>query len=357
MTKRTEVAKLAGVSEATVSRVLSGTGPIKEATRLKVMEAAEALGYVPSDIARQFAKKRSGNLGVVLPFMPNVPLFSTFYFSQLLGGIGLAAGERGLNLLLIFRQPGDASPYAGLFRSRKADACIVLGSSEVPGEREALQELEAAGYPYAVAGQRFEGLEHRTVDGDHAAGSRQTVAHLHGLGCRSIAFVGGPSHYSNSGDRYAGYVEGLEQADLPLRQDIILEGKYSRKSGLALASQIEQLLRSGQADSVYAGNDRMAIGIMQGLLEKGIQAGKDYALAGYDGSDGASMTSPQLTSVAVPFDEVGRQAALRAIGEAEGGIVPAHELMLATRLAARDSTLLYRPADPEAKADADNRIN
>ncbi|RIX52811.1 LacI family transcriptional regulator [Paenibacillus nanensis] len=338
---RKEVARLAGVSEATVSRVLNNVGPIKEETRQRVLRAAEQVGYVPNVLAQQFARKRSGNIGVILPFVPKVHLFSTYYFSEILSGIGETVSRFGYDLLLIFRQPDDAKDYAILFRTHKVDACIVLGSRDVPEERAALAELQTEGYPFCLVNQRFESAEFLTVDADHAAGSGEAVRHLIGIGRRRIAFLNGPPEYSNSMDRYAGYKAALRENGLDVREDLVYIGNYSRKSGYLLAEEIGKRIRGGEIDAVFAANDRMAIGLMQGLKEQGVEPGKAYSLVGYDDSDASRMTSPALSTVSVPFYEMGKLAAEKLLDpEQQDDRKQRHEHLLPIRFLARETSLI-----------------
>ncbi|WP_168121110.1 LacI family DNA-binding transcriptional regulator [Paenibacillus sp. HB172176] len=306
---RKDVAKLAGVSEATVSRVLNNVGPMKEETRERVLKAAAELDYVPSRLAQQFALKRSGNIGVILPFVPKVHLFSTYYFSEILSGIGEAAKGAGYDLLLIFQTPDDKKDYARLFRMQKVDACIILGSQDAGDEREALSELQKESFPFCLVNQRFEGERFLSVDADHVLGSRTAVSHLLSEGCRRIAFINGPAPYSNSADRFQGYLTALAEYSIAYESDLVFEGNYSRKSGYQLAESIGNRIRDGEADAVFAANDRMAIGVMQGLKEQGLEAGAHYKLIGYDDSDGSRIIHPRLSSVAVPFYEMGKLAA------------------------------------------------
>ncbi|MFC5652753.1 LacI family DNA-binding transcriptional regulator [Paenibacillus solisilvae] len=310
---RKEVAKLAGVSEATVSRVLNGVGPVKEETRKRVMEAAQQLNYVPSALAQRFALRRSGNLGVILPMLPKVNLFSTFYFSEVLSGIGITAKQRGYDLLMLFREPDEPRDYVNLFRTQKVDACIVLGAQDVPNERAALAELQDGRHPFCLVNQRFDGESFNTVDADHQMGSCQAVKHLAERGFKRILFLNGPAVYSNSLDRLDGYRQGIEEAGLTYDRSMVLVGNYSRKSGYKQAEAVAWLIREGRTDAVIAANDRMAIGLLQGLKELGIQVGKDVALIGCDDSDGARLTDPPLSSIQVPFYEVGCAAASRLL--------------------------------------------
>ncbi|MFD2615154.1 LacI family DNA-binding transcriptional regulator [Paenibacillus gansuensis] len=337
---RKEVAKLAGVSEATVSRVLNNVGPIADRTRQRVLEAARQLNYHPSAIAQSFVKRKSGNIGVILPYVPKVHIFSTYYFSEILSGIGEQVKRNGYDLLLLFLTPEEELNYAQYFQKQKIDACIILGARDVPQERKALLELERGGYPFCLVNQRFEGCRYYGVDADHVTGSYEAVRHLAEQGAKDIAFVNGPMMYSNSADRLEGYRRALEEAGLPYRPERVFEGNYSRKSGYSLSASLT--LQGSRPDAVFAANDRMAIGLLQGWKEKGLEAGRDIALAGYDDSDAAKLTGPPLTSVDVPFFEMGGRAVehlirqMQAHSESIAG-EPFYEI-LPTRLMVRPSS-------------------
>lgn len=312
------MAKLAGVSEATVSRVLNKVGPIKEETRVKVLAAAEQLSYVPNALAQQFARKKSGNIGVIVPFMPKVHLFSTYYFAEILSGIGEVAKRYEYNLLLIFQERDDPRDYAKLFRTQKIDACIILGSQNIPEERQALTELKVGGYPFCLVNQQFIEEDYLVVDADHVAGSYAAMQHLLLQGHRRIAFLNGPDVFSSSVDRQKGYQRALQEAGIAYNKTLIFQGNYSRKSGYLASVTIAELVKKGSIDAIFAANDRMAIGLMDGLREQGIEAGRDVGLVGYDDSDGSRIVSPKLSTVAVPFYEMGRKAALRLLAPEQG---------------------------------------
>lgn len=333
---RKEVAKLAGVSEATVSRVLNGVGPVKEATKRRVLEAAKQLDYYPSAIAQSFARRRSGNLGVILPFVPKVHLFSTYYFAEILSGIGDAVKRKQYDLLLLFRSADEPVDYIRLFRTQKVDACIILGSSDMPEERKALSQLAEEHAPFCLVNQRFEGERFNLIEADHVQGSYEAVKHLIEGGHRRIAFLNGPLEYSNSADRLCGYKKALAEADIPFRQEFVLEGNYSRKSGYLAAEPIAGL--RGEIDAVFSANDRMATGLIQGLRERGISFGRDLALVGYDDSDAAKLTDPQLTSVRVPFFEMGRLAAEKVLEQLSGDGPDTYHETLPTELVIRGSS-------------------
>ncbi|RXZ84777.1 LacI family transcriptional regulator [Paenibacillaceae bacterium] len=343
---RKEVAKRAGVSEATVSRVLSGGGLVREATRRKVEEAAAQLGYVPNALAQRFARRKSGNLGVIVPVVPKVRLFSTYYFSEILSGIGETAKLAGYDLLLMFLAPDEPRNYDLLFRTQKIDACIMLGTQDTPEERTALAGLQREGHAFCLVNQRFEGEAFPTVEADHVQGSVAAVSHLIAQGCTKVAFLNGPISYSNSVDRLRGYQQALQQHGLAPDPALQFSGNYSRTSGYANAKAIAGAIRDGRIDGVFAANDRMAIGLLQGLREEQITPGQDVALIGYDDSEGSQLTDPQLSSVAVPFYDLGAIAASRLL-QSEGQQRASDERQavadkLEVQLVLRASTLMYR---------------
>jgi len=313
MASRKEVADLAGVSEATVSRVLNNVGPIKEETRRKVLEAADRLGYQLNAIASSFAKGRSGNIGVVLPHVPKVRLFSTFYFSEILSGIGEAVQEAGMGLLLLYREPGAEFDYLSLFRTSRIDACLVLGATSLPEEERSISAMADSDMPFYVIDQKYENPRIPSVLADHVQGSYLAAKHLLDRGHRSIGFLNGSPHYSNSRDRLEGYRRALRERSIPFDERLLFEGNYSRKSGFEAADAILRVL--DRLDAVACSNDRMAIGLIQGLKEAGVPVPGRLPVIGYDDSDAAAFVDPPLSTVRVPFYEMGKLAAERLMRE------------------------------------------
>ncbi len=317
--------------------MLSGGEQVKESTRQRVVEAAERVGYAPSAIARSFVLQQSGNIGVMLPVIPNVRMFSAYFFAEILSGIGNAVEQRGYSLLLQFRGADERPDYATAFRTHKVDGCIVLGAKSTPEDMEALHQLHVHDWPFCIVGQRFNQPYHQ-IDADHIDGTRQAVQHLLRHRCNRILMMNGPDVFSNSADRREGYLQTLQEAGLKYDPMLYLEGNYSRKSGYEAAEAV--FSRRGQFDAIVAANDRMAIGLMQGLKEEGLRAGIDYAIVGYDGSDASRLTDPPLSTVRVPFFEMGVRAAQKLIdvinGQEPGRSTP--EPLLKTELVVRESS-------------------
>ncbi|WP_276356181.1 LacI family DNA-binding transcriptional regulator [Cohnella caldifontis] len=314
MATRKEVADLAGVSEATVSRVLNGVGPIRESTRDRVLDAAERLGYHLNAVASSFARGRSGNLGVVLPHVPKVHLFSTYYFSEILSGIGQTVHERGYGLLLLFRNPAEEYDYVSLFRTRRIDAAVILGASSLPAEVAGIRKAAEEGLPCCVMDQHFPEFSIGKIAADHVEGAYRAVRHLLGKGYRSIGFLNGAPQYSNSADRLTGYRKALQEAGIEPDDSLVYPGNYSWTSGNAAAERVHADF--DRLDALFVANDRMAIGLMKGLRDRGCALPDDLAIAAYDDSDAARMSEPPLTSVRVPFYEMGRLAAEKVLDQA-----------------------------------------
>ncbi len=315
MSRRKQVAELAGVSEATVSRVLNGVGPMKEETRDRVLAAAKSLGYQVNAIASSFARGRSGNLGVVLPLVPKVSLFSTYYFSEILSGIGESAHEHGYGLLLLYRDPSETYDYVSLLRSQRIDACVILGASALPTERVGIERLADASLPCCVIDQKFDTIDISMAGADHELGGYLATSHLITLGCNRIAFLNGSPQYSGSSSRMLGYRRALEEAGLPLQEQLLYEGNYSRSSGYRMAEQVAADL--GRMDALFAANDRMALGLIQGLRDHGCTVPDDLPIIGYDDSDAARFSEPMLSTIRVPFREIGRQASDALLGQVQ----------------------------------------
>ncbi len=320
--------------------MLNNVGPIKEETKERVLAAALKLGYTPSSLAQSFARRRSGNLGVVMPYLPKARLFSTYYFSEILSGIGSKAREEGYDLLMLFRNAEAPMDYNELFKMRKIDACIVLGAKEEPGELASLRRLKEEDHPFCLINQHFAGEAFHEVDADHVEGSWQAAKHLLEQGFKRIAFLNGPESYSNSRDRLTGYTRALAEVNLSVDSSLLFEGNFSRKSGIIAAKEMLPLLN--EIDAIMAANDRMAIGLQQGLQELGIPRDRLPAIVGYDDSEAAELTTPALSSVRVPFYELGELAAAQIIELLGNNLAevpaPAVQIKLPTELVIRASS-------------------
>jgi len=315
ITDRNDVARAAGVSGATVSRVFNSNGAVNPETRERVLRIAAELDYHPNLIASNFVRGVSGNIGVIIPRIPNVHIFSVYYFSVLLSGIGEVLEEKGYNLLLFFYKTDNSgnNDYSGYFKGGKVDGCIFLGTLR---NDAGLLKLRDAGYNFCLVNNYMDGSDISYIDADNITGSYEAVSCLIGLGHRKIAFLNGPETYVNSMDRLTGYKKALEENGLPFDGRYVLQGNYGKKSGYTASFEIMRYKEMPTA--VFAGNDRMAAGLIRGFKDGGLKIPDDISVAGYDDSDISTVIQPALTTVRIPFYEMGKRCADEFVKQVKG---------------------------------------
>lgn len=325
-----DVARLAGVSPATVSRVLSNPSIVSERTRAAVEKAVEETGYTINLTARNL---RQQQVGAVLALVPNL---ANPFFSEILAGISETLRAEGLSLLVLdTRQtdPGAAGRglQAYLNRSR-ADGVIVLDGSL---DRSLFEH--AACPPVVQACEWIDGLHGPRVLADNQTGARLAVEHLLALGHRRILHLTGPASNSLSVSRAAGVAEALEAAGLPPAPCI--EGAFSLGSGHAASAGVLSLPERPTA--VFCDNDEMAIGLMAGLRAAKIRTPEDISIVGFDNIEMSAYVSVPLTTVRQKRAHLGRRAAEMLLAHRETPS-PDTEIILPVELVIRDSTTALR---------------
>ncbi|MBE3596716.1 MAG: LacI family DNA-binding transcriptional regulator [Hydrogenibacillus sp.] len=315
MTTRKDVAHLARVSEATVSRVFSDHPSVKPETKRRVLQAAQELGYAPHALARAVARKRSQNIGVVLPYLPDRPLFSYDYVADILNGIALTVRNRGYDLVLFQRPIHEHGTLQRFFDSKKIDGAIFLGLTQY--DHQALLDLQSAEQYFVMIGYRSPELMHLAINADHFKGSFQAVAHLIAQGHRRIALINGERYYSDSTLREEGVRAACSAYDF--MDCTVYHGSYDQRWGAEFVDIY--LALSPRPTAVLAANDLIAFGFMQALKSRGIRPGLDVAIVGYDDSHIAELLDPPLSSVRVPHFEMGLRAAEELINNIERGTV------------------------------------
>ncbi len=308
---------------------------VGEKTREAVLAAAAALNYHPNLIASNFVKGVSGNIGVIIPHIPHVHIFSVYYFSELLSGIGEALEENGYNLMLFFCKADEkgVSDYSSYFKSGKVDGCVLLGTRR---NDAGILSLYADGYKFCLVNNYIEGTDIGYIDVDNVTGSYEAVSHLISLGHRRIAFLNGPENYTNSIDRLAGYKKALEENNIPFDEKNLFRGNYGKKSGYLASGALLDF--GDMPTAVFSGNDRMAAGLIQGLTEKGVKIPEDISIAGYDDSDISTIIQPALTTVHIPFFEMGKRCIGEFIKQVKGEESGGFKVLIKPELVIRDST-------------------
>lgn len=292
-----DVAREARVSVASASRAMNGHSNVTEATRRRVLEAAERLNYVPHSGARSLTMRRSNTIGVVLP-----DLFGEF-FSEIIRGIDCASHGRGLQLLLA-NMHGSTTETAAVIRTMRGrvDGLLVMWTSVDSGF---LSENLPKGLPTVVMNGRLNGAGHASISIDSFAGAKMMIAHLVDRGFRRIAHISGPEENSDAQERLRGFREAVRDL-LGDRDPLVLPGDFSEESGCRAGRAIAANRRD--IDAVFAGNDVMAVGCQAALAEAGLAIPDDIAVAGFDDIPIARYVTPALTTMRVHIAELGTKA-------------------------------------------------
>jgi DNA-binding LacI/PurR family transcriptional regulator len=328
-----EVAALAGVSRATVSRVVNGSPKVSPAVRAQVERAVAKLGYVPNRAARSLVTRRADSVALVVS-EPHTRLLSEPFFAGTVRGVSAALAETGVQLLLLIdHDPPDRGRLERYVVGGHVDGVLltsVHGDDPLPGI------LERAGVPAVLVGRPAGTGPASYVDADNRGGARQAVDHLARRGRRRIAAIAGPQDMGVGQDRLDGYRDGLQAADLASDGDLVEEGDFTEEGGAAAMARL--LARPGRpVDAVFAASDLMAAGALRALRAAGRRVPDDVAVVGFEDSAVARYTQPPLTTVRQPIEEMGRQATRLLLAKVAGEAAGMH-LVLDVELVVRAST-------------------
>ncbi|MEV0096754.1 LacI family DNA-binding transcriptional regulator [Streptomyces sp. NPDC050738] len=310
----TDVARLAEVSTATVSRVLNRNYPVATATRERVEEAMRELGYVVNAHARALAGVSGRTVGIIVN-----EVIDPFY-AYIARGVEREAAL-GNRLCLVCCTQGDPQrelAFIELMHERRADAVIVVGGSVADRTYTAelarrARELEAGGSKLVLCGRPPLGEESlsASVEYDNEGGAFALTDHLLTQGHERILFLGGPPGLSTTRDRLAGHRRALELRGIAHDPALEQLGTFSRAFGWR---RMTELLKDGpEFTAVFAANDIVAAGASQALEEAGLRVPQDMSLVGYDDIPVAQELRPRLTTVHIPLEEMGRQAVRLAV--------------------------------------------
>ena len=324
-----DVAKQAGVSISTVSRVLNGTSPVREEKKRLVEAAAESLGYAPNPAALSLRGKRTGGLGVLLPFV------SGEFFSELLGGLDEATQELGFFLVVStsHRRPIEFRRAIAAL-DKRVDGLVVM-APEIDHDDAA--SILRPGTPVVFLNTYAEGLQADVFNFGNFDGARALTEHMIGLGHRRVAFVHGPERARDAQERARGYRVAMREAGLPT-EGLEFAGGYSRESGYAAASEL--LAAAPRPTAVVAVNDYCALGIMSAFHRAGVSVPGDVSIGGFDGLASTQYAVPALTTVRVPVRTLGHRAIERLVSRLNGapGAPPLATEVVPVELVERAST-------------------
>jgi len=316
------VAQLAGVSIATVSRVLQGTRTTSPQTRAKVLQAVDDLDYVPLQAARSLASQRHDAHGIVLPDLTGP------YYSELLMGYESAAAELGQSVVLAVVQPQEEATRAVRLSSR-VDGMVVANSTI---SDTAARSLARRIPVVLLARPAVPGCD--AVSAENLQNATALTEHLLAHGRRRLSFVGEPDGSPDVHERYLGFQKAVSMSGTAIAGPIV-KVDFRERSGADAAAQV--IGRSTLPDALVCANDEVALSTMKALQYSGISIPDDIAIVGWDDVMTARYVSPGLTTVRQPLYELGRAAATRLHERIAGATTAPEPLILPTELVLRTS--------------------
>lgn len=297
-----EIGKLAGVSRATVSRVINNYPHISPEIRERVEKVIAETGYQPNMIARSLASDRSNIIGLVIPSQAYA-VFTDPYFPRLIQGISQAANQSRLTLSLFLFHSREEEEYTmkSILSTGLLDGLIITADRK---EDSIIPRLVKRNMPFVVIGRPDANPEKcHFVDTDNVEGAHMAMEYIISLGYRRIGLIGSAQNTAGD-DRYNGYIDMLKKHDIPIDENLVAFGDFSLKSGVEAMKQ----LLPYQPEAIFVCSDSMAMGAMMVLRDAGIKVPDDIAIISYDDLPPATQTEPQLTTIHQPIGQSGKMA-------------------------------------------------
>jgi LacI family transcriptional regulator, galactose operon repressor len=325
-----EIASAAGVSIATVSRVINGRPDVAPDTREAVLQVVREHGFATNRSARALSGGRTGLVGVTLPIV------QAAYFAFILAGSAEALYEQDMRVVLcptLHEHEREVTLLDRLMHGT-TDGAVLMLPEETNEELKALQRMD---YPFVVVDPRVpldEGIP--AVSAAHASGARAAVEHLLQLGHRRIGAITGPPAWMATTERLQGYKGALAAAGVMPDPALIIQSNFEMAGGESAARRL--LAAKERPSAIFAFNDNAAVGVLQVARELGLRVPEDLSVVGFDDSEQAAIVTPALTTVRQPLAEMGRMAVSLLLRLLENQRVEGLKVELATRLVVRAST-------------------
>ena len=328
-----DVARVSGVSYATVSRVLSGYEFVKESTRKRVMDAVEQLGYVVNLPARSLAGGHSRIVGLL------VPNLDISYVGTIIRGIDQELERAGYDLILYtsHRHPDNESIYVSAIANGLTEG-LLLVAPLMPASY--LDTLHEQNFPYVLIDQTDPTENSIVVEATNWQGAYEATRYLSQMGHERIAFITGALAIRSAVDRLQGYKTALTDCGIPIREELIVQGNFQQQTGYEATKKLLRDVDSPPT-AIFASNDLSALGAMDAAREQGLHIPDDISIIGFDDIPQASLVYPKLTTVRQPLENMGRVAVRMLLEQIEDRSRPPQHAVLATQLIIRDSTGRY----------------
>ena len=327
-----DIARQAGVSRSTVSRVINDRPNVREDVRKRVLQVIEVTGYHPNAAARSLASQRSWTIGLILPHSVSF-FFTDPYYSHLTKGIAQACNQYDytLALFLVASKKDEEVIFPRVSRRGLLDGVIIQSGHH--GDQGIIGRMVDARIPFVVAGRPFRSDNVSYIDIDNVNAAYNAVGHLIRLGHQRIATITGPATSAVGIDRVEGYCKALVERGREVDETLIIEGDFTETGGYYAM----QKLLSAHPEAVFAASDVMAIGALRAVRDAGLRVPEDIAIVGFDDLPIAAVSDAQLTTVRQPVVQFGAKAVEILIDLIENGLQPPRHIIMDTELVIRKS--------------------
>lgn len=324
-----DVGKLAGVSVATVSRVINKKGYVSKETEEAILNAMKMLNYTPNDVARRLAGKKSKTIGLIIPNILNP------FFPEVARAAEDTANKLGYNLILCNTDNSreKEKQYYEMLFNKQVDGIMICSYTATPEELMAIVER---GMPLVVLDKELKDFDIPSITGDNIDGGRNAALHLLECGCKNIAHITGPMYIESLEGRLIGFKEILKEKGL-FKGELVKVDEFSLKGGYNATKELLHMDKS--IDGIFAGNDILAIGCYKALRQMGYELGKDIKLIGYDGLE-SNINYLEISSIAQPMYEYGAKGVELLLKKIEGNEdISKQKIKLKATLTERVSTI------------------
>ncbi len=305
MVTQQEVAKKAGVSFITVSRIINNKGNVKKETREKVLKVISELKYYPNSMGRALSLNRQGSIGIVAPVRTGTTIHEHSYYTEMMSGIETVCSESGFDMLISTQNTNKKGfDILRLYYERKVDGLIIFTPDLSDPQLSVISKEEI---PCVIIGDRTDHLKISYVDSDNEDGFYDMTTTLIKKGHTKIAFVKGPQSNRNAEDRYKGFVKAIKNNGLDIDNNYLFNGRFDSDSGIAAMQHFLKLKMFPSA--ILCANDFMAFGVMSEAAKNKIHIPDDLSVAGFDGVHIVNFTNPPLSTMRQPILKMGKKAA------------------------------------------------
>lgn len=330
-----DVAKAAGVSSSTVSRIINNKGGISAKTRDRVLEIMRKLEYVPNDTARSFANGSTSAIALVIDVI-ETRSFSNNFFNNSVFGIETVAHENGFNLIITNgrMQKGNITSADKLVFGKKVDG-IILPNSLL--DHAFIEKMNKIQFPYVVLGDpRTLDADNSWVDINNVQGGALAVHHLVKNGYKNIAFLSSGSKEIFNQDRITGYSQALHELGLPVLDERICHCNSTVENGLNAMSQMFQA--DTPPDAVICSDFYLAVGALRAARQNGLPVPEAFGIISFDNTPVTELSEPAITTVDIDTFGLGEQAASILIQKIEDKDMSSRQILLSTKIVEREST-------------------